>query len=549
MGHQGPQSHQPQQQEWDINDNNIPRVTRFDSFEEWADGHSRFVYRADCEEARRHSSGWAMRNTNNHNVQILKKSCLGVLVCSMRCVTETGSRVNLRPAICDKARKKQQGKPCPNRKCPGRLEVLACRGHCGYPVTHFWRHTEYAIFFQAKGNHDHPRPEPKASAEARRMGQSGLKSKMPRSLSLGSATTAGAPGLQLKERKLFKFDQSGNEHQISVHQAPATWLTSYSTHPDQGTGHYQDTPDPGHYGHWSAPERLMPSPACSCSGSFGGGPAGGSCMCQSNGSFIDVSSQSPTSNGHLNDGLASVSYDTPIAQTIPEPQRFEGPRAAPVDSWPYVSQYTEVEERHHQHYHGYQSFSQSNNLMDNGQSMAANWTPAPEPGAYTHDYHGYYVDPYRQANMAAHEPSGDYYGYYGDYYAARGDLDQGTELCGEMAHFDDVDMLHPGDILVLDTPRIKDESGHPLTITASFEDELSAMKWPQVPPPPLQSELIHGQLNSVNSDSSNDDYVMTSLDCSDHRRNSSQFVPQAIFADTCKSMGTEWQGRAEPINH
>ncbi len=25
-----------------------------------------------------------MRNTNNHNVNILKKSCLGVLVCSKR---------------------------------------------------------------------------------------------------------------------------------------------------------------------------------------------------------------------------------------------------------------------------------------------------------------------------------------------------------------------------------------------------------------------------------------------------------------------------------
>lgn len=91
-----------------------------------------------------------MRNTNNHNVHILKKSCLGVLVCSLRCTLDSGDRVHLRPAICDKARKKQQGKPCPNRKCAGRLEVLACRGHCGYPVTHFWRHTEFAIFFQVR---------------------------------------------------------------------------------------------------------------------------------------------------------------------------------------------------------------------------------------------------------------------------------------------------------------------------------------------------------------------------------------------------------------
>lgn len=78
----------------------------------------------------------------------IQKSCLGVLVCSLRCVSEHGTRVHLRPAICDKARKKQQGKPCPNRKCTGRLEVLPCRGHCGYPVTHFWRHSECAIFFQ-----------------------------------------------------------------------------------------------------------------------------------------------------------------------------------------------------------------------------------------------------------------------------------------------------------------------------------------------------------------------------------------------------------------
>lgn len=89
-----------------------------------------------------------MRNTNNHNVHILKKSCLGVLVCSQRCTLDSGNSITLRPAICDKARKKQQGKPCPNRSCSGRLEVLPCRGHCGYPVTHFWRHTDYAIFFQ-----------------------------------------------------------------------------------------------------------------------------------------------------------------------------------------------------------------------------------------------------------------------------------------------------------------------------------------------------------------------------------------------------------------
>ncbi|GLG97019.1 Transcription factor glial cells missing, partial [Gryllus bimaculatus] len=85
--------------DWDINDTSVPR---------WADGHCRLVYPASSEEAKRHASGWAMRNTNNHNVHILKKSCLGVLVCSLRCTLPNDEKVHLRPAICDKARKKQQ---------------------------------------------------------------------------------------------------------------------------------------------------------------------------------------------------------------------------------------------------------------------------------------------------------------------------------------------------------------------------------------------------------------------------------------------------------
>lgn len=156
--------------DWDINDSVIPQFCEYDDFCEWADGHVRFVYRPSDEDAKKHTSGWAMRNTNNHNVSILKKSCLGVLVCSARCYLPSGGGINLRPAICDKARRKQQGKPCPNRLCKlGRLEILPCRGHCGYPVTHFWRHTSDAIFFQAKGVHDHPQPEPKTSGETRRV--------------------------------------------------------------------------------------------------------------------------------------------------------------------------------------------------------------------------------------------------------------------------------------------------------------------------------------------------------------------------------------------
>ncbi|XP_058447457.1 uncharacterized protein LOC131427900 isoform X2 [Malaya genurostris] len=158
--------------EWDINDAHIPFVQdiSYDRFHEWADGHCRYVYVSTDDQARKHISGWAMRNTNNHNVSILKKSCLGVLICSTRCRLPNGSQIHLRPAICDKARRKQQGRACPNRNCKsGRLEILACRGHCGYPVTHYWRHTEKAIFFQAKGTHDHPKPESKTSGETRKL--------------------------------------------------------------------------------------------------------------------------------------------------------------------------------------------------------------------------------------------------------------------------------------------------------------------------------------------------------------------------------------------
>lgn len=68
------------------------------------------VLLAEDKNAQRHLSGWAMRNTNNHNCQILKKSCLGVVVCSRGCGLADGSRLQLRPAICDKARQKQQSK-------------------------------------------------------------------------------------------------------------------------------------------------------------------------------------------------------------------------------------------------------------------------------------------------------------------------------------------------------------------------------------------------------------------------------------------------------
>ncbi|XP_066480554.1 chorion-specific transcription factor GCMb [Tiliqua scincoides] len=162
---------------WDINDPKLPQEPKhFDSFQEWSDGYLRFIYSSEDKNAQRHLSGWAMRNTNNHNCQILKKSCLGVVVCARNCTLLDGTKLQLRPAICDKARQKQQKKHCPN--CSSALELIPCRGHSGYPVTNFWRHEGKAIFFQAKGIHDHPRPESKSETEARR---SALKKQIPSS--------------------------------------------------------------------------------------------------------------------------------------------------------------------------------------------------------------------------------------------------------------------------------------------------------------------------------------------------------------------------------
>ncbi|XP_020758366.1 chorion-specific transcription factor GCMa [Odocoileus virginianus] len=152
---------------WDINDMKLPQnVKKTDWFQEWPDAYEKHIYSSDDRNAQRHLSSWAMRNTNNHNSRILKKSCLGVVVCGRDCSVAEGRKVYLRPAICDKARQKQQRKRCPN--CDGPLKLIPCRGHGGFPVTNFWRHDGRFIFFQSKGEHDHPKPETKLEAEARR---------------------------------------------------------------------------------------------------------------------------------------------------------------------------------------------------------------------------------------------------------------------------------------------------------------------------------------------------------------------------------------------
>ena len=81
-----------------------------DAFEMLPNGGCLRAYETSCSQAVKHASGWAMRNTNNHNTAILKKSCLGVLVCSRRHTTcPSRPAVHLKPAICHKARAKQIG--------------------------------------------------------------------------------------------------------------------------------------------------------------------------------------------------------------------------------------------------------------------------------------------------------------------------------------------------------------------------------------------------------------------------------------------------------
>ncbi|NXE63237.1 GCM1 factor, partial [Calcarius ornatus] len=183
MEQEDPASQHGEMTSWDINDIKLPQhVSQTDCFQEWPDSYVKHIYSSEDKNAQRHHSSWAMRNTNNHNSRILKKSCLGVVVCGNNCSTLDGRKIYLRPAICDKARQKQQRKCCPN--CSGPLRLLSCRGHGGYPVTNFWRHEGQFIFFQCKGAHDHPRPETKLEAEARRSIQKAKTAFSPSSLRL-----------------------------------------------------------------------------------------------------------------------------------------------------------------------------------------------------------------------------------------------------------------------------------------------------------------------------------------------------------------------------
>ncbi|XP_077545926.1 uncharacterized protein LOC144158720 [Haemaphysalis longicornis] len=155
---------------WNIYDSHMPYLNVFDEFQEWPDGFCRYVYRADCVEAQRHASGWAMRLSWAKDKPYFqqKKKCLGVMVCSLQCVSDTGRSVRLRPHVSNEDRKNQEGKPCPNLGCLGSLQLQPCSGYCGSPVLHIWRHTDSAVFFQSEGFHDHPRPNERQRVSMRK---------------------------------------------------------------------------------------------------------------------------------------------------------------------------------------------------------------------------------------------------------------------------------------------------------------------------------------------------------------------------------------------
>ncbi|KAG6931713.1 glial cells missing -like protein 1 [Chelydra serpentina] len=199
---------------WDINDIKLPQdVKQTDWFQEWPDSYVKHIYSSDDKNAQRHLSSWAMRNTNNHNSRILKKSCLGVVVCSNDCSAADGRKIYLRPAICDKARQKQQRKCCPN--CSGPLKLISCRGHGGYPVTNFWRHEGPFIFFQSKGAHDHPRPETKLEAEARRSIQKAHTAIAPISPRLKRCREAESLTGEMQNQETLPLFLSNQENYIS----------------------------------------------------------------------------------------------------------------------------------------------------------------------------------------------------------------------------------------------------------------------------------------------------------------------------------------------
>ncbi|KAM7541665.1 hypothetical protein Aperf_G00000029878 [Anoplocephala perfoliata] len=144
-------------QKWEIDDDILPEPTIFDRLDKWIDGNAKRVYRVDTSGRKNKclQTGWAMRNSNNHKKNILKKSCLGIF----RCNKDVCGTIVF-PAISDSPRRSQIS--CPKKNCGGRLDYQSCKGNNGHPVTHSWRRVGDILYLEVKGTHDHPRPQCKA---------------------------------------------------------------------------------------------------------------------------------------------------------------------------------------------------------------------------------------------------------------------------------------------------------------------------------------------------------------------------------------------------
>ena len=104
------------------------------------------------------------------------------------------------------------GSTCMRRGCCGRLYSQPCRGNAGHPVTHFWRHVDHLVFFQAKGTHDHPRPSTKRRRDKTRQ-CTPLDSSTP-----SSSIPSG--------RSSISMESAGNSARIHFHPYSGTVFTS-----------------------------------------------------------------------------------------------------------------------------------------------------------------------------------------------------------------------------------------------------------------------------------------------------------------------------------
>ncbi|KAM3181813.1 hypothetical protein ACTXT7_013632 [Hymenolepis weldensis] len=131
---------------------------RYDKIQEWIDGDTKKIFQEYNIHICDISGGWVVRDVISENPLLMKKVCMGVLVCSASC-NFTDDFVGYRPAATEKAFKDQIGRCCPNPRCNGNLVHVPCEGYNGAPVIHLWRFYNKRLYFQSMGRHNHARPQ------------------------------------------------------------------------------------------------------------------------------------------------------------------------------------------------------------------------------------------------------------------------------------------------------------------------------------------------------------------------------------------------------